>query len=257
MKICILASGSGGNSIYVESRGTALIIDQGIPHRQLRQRMALRGIDEKKIKGIIVTHEHNDHISGVGITSRKLGVPIYSTEKSLRKIASKLNGSEQVIPIEGGVLFTIDPMEILPFSVSHDAEDPIQFCITSGRKKIAVATDLGFVSFLVAERLKDCDLVVIEANYDVEMLKNGPYPWELKKRIESKKGHLSNRNAAETVFNLMKNGKPKVILAHLSEENNHPDVAEKTVCELFEKYDKKIGFLLTASQNEPTPVIEI
>lgn len=215
------------------------------------------GIDERKIKGIIVSHEHHDHISGVGITARKLGVPIYTTEGSLKKIRDKLNGSEKLVPIEGGVPFKIDTMEIQPFSVSHDSEDPVQFCILYGRKKIAVATDLGFVSLLVSERLKGCDLVVIEANYDMEMLTKGPYSWELKKRIEGNKGHLSNRNAAETIFNLIKNGKPKIILAHLSEENNHPEIAEKTVRELFEKYDKKLGFLLVATQNDPTPVIEI
>ena len=243
--------------MYIESCGSALIIDQGIAHRQLIKGMSSRGIDERKIKAILVTHEHNDHISGVGVTARKLGVPIYATEGSLRKIGDKLDGSEKLITIEGGIPFKIDPMEIQPFSVSHDAEDPVQFCIASGRKKIAVATDLGFVSLLVSERIKGCDLVVIEANYDVEMLKKGPYSWELKKRIEGNKGHLSNLNAAETIFNLIKNGKPKVILAHLSEENNHPNVAEKTVRELFEKYDKKLGFLLAASQNEPTPLIEI
>ena len=257
MKICVLASGSKGNSIYIESRGTALIIDQGIAHRELMKRMASRGINENKIKAIIVSHEHKDHISCVGITSRKLHLPIYATEGSLSKIGEILNGSEQLIAIEGGVPFKIDSMEILPFSVSHDAIDPVQFCIMSGRKKITVATDLGFVSILVGERLKGCDLVVIEANYDVEMLRNGSYRWELKKRIESNKGHLSNRNAAETIFNLNKNGTPKVVLVHLSKDNNRSDIAEKTVRELFEKYDKKIGFLIAASQNEPTPLIEI
>ena len=105
----------------------------------------------------------------------------------MRKIRDKLNGSEKLIPIEGGVPFKIDTMEIQPFSVSHDSEDPVQFCIVYGRKKISIATDLGFVSLLVAERLKGCDLVVIEANYDMEMLKIGPYSWELKKRIEGNK----------------------------------------------------------------------
>jgi len=127
----------------------------------------------------------------------------------------------------------------------------------SGRKKIAIATDLGFVSTLVTQRIKDSNLIVIEANYDEEMLKKGSYPWELKQRINGKKGHLSNRNAADIVFNITKNGIPKVVLAHISEENNRSDLAEKAVRELFDKYDKKLGFLLAASQNEPTPILEI
>jgi len=257
VKICLLASGSKGNSIYVESRNTALIIDQGISHKELEKRMVLRGIDSKKIKGILVTHEHFDHITGVGITSRYLGVPIYATSGSLIKMEKILNGNEKLIPIESGVSFTIGPMEIHPFSISHDALDPVQYCILSGSKKITIVTDLGFVSTLVAQRIKDSDLLVIEANHDMEMLINGSYSWELKQRIKGRTGHLSNRNAADIIFNISKNGSPKIVLAHISEENNRPDIAEKTVRELFEKYDKKLGFLLAASQKEPTPILEI
>lgn len=257
MKICILASGSGGNSIYIESHETALIIDQGISHKELMNRMSSRGLNKDKIKGILVTHEHGDHINGVGVTSRELGVPIYVTSGSLDKMEKVLRGDEQVITIEGGVTFKIGPIEIQPFSVSHDALDPVQFCIMSGRKKIAIATDLGFVSTLVAQRIKGSNLIVIEANYDTEMLKKSSYPWEIKQRINGRKGHLSNRNAADIIFNITKNGTPMVVLAHLSEENNRSDLAEKAVQELFEKYGKEPGFLLTASQNEPTQILEI
>lgn len=243
--------------MYVESRNTALIIDQGISHKELGKRMLLRGIDSKKIKGILITHEHGDHITGVGVTSRYLGVPIYATSGSLIKMEKILNGNEKLIPIESGVSFKIGPMEIQPFSISHDASDPVQYCILSGKKKITIATDIGFVSTLVAQRIKDSDLVVIEANHDMEMLINGSYSWELKQRIKGRTGHLSNRNAADIIFNISKNGSPKIVLAHISEENNRPDIAEKTVRELFEKYDKKLGFLLAASQKEPTPILEI
>jgi len=257
VKICVLASGSSGNSIYIESHGTALIVDQGISHKELMKRMSCRELNQKKIKGILVTHEHNDHIYGVGITSRKLGVPIYATSGSFGKMDKILRGNEQLIIIEGGTPFKIGSMEIQPFSVSHDAIDPVQFCIMSGRKKVAIATDLGFVSTLVAQRIKDSDLIVIEANYDAEMLRKGSYSWELKQRIKGKKGHLSNRNAADIIFNVTKNGTTKIVLAHISKENNRSDIAEKAIRELFEKYDKKLGFLLTASQNEPTPILEI
>ncbi len=257
MKICILASGSSGNSIYVESHGIALLIDQGISNKEFISRMSARGLDEKKIKGILVSHEHNDHISGVGVTSRELGVPIYLTSGTLKKMGKILNGDEQINTIEGGVSFKIGSMEIQPYSVSHDALDPVQFCIMSGRKKVAVATDLGFVSTLVTQRIKGSDLLVIESNYDSEMLSKSSYSWELKQRINGRRGHLSNRNAADIIFNVTQNGTPMIVLAHLSEENNSADIAEKTVRELFEKYDKKLGFLLAASQNEPTQILEI
>ena len=257
MKICIFASGSKGNSIYIESRGVALIIDQGLSLKELKKRMMLRGLDERKIKGILVTHEHNDHASGVGVTSRNLGLPIYATSGSLSKMERVLNGNEQLITIEGGVPFKIGPMEIQPYGVSHDSLEPVQYCVMSGKKKIAIATDIGFVSTLVVERIKGSDLLVIESNYDGDMLKNGSYPWALKQRIIGREGHLSNRNASEIIFNVTQNGSPKIVLAHLSEENNRPEIAEKSVRELFEKYDKKLGSLVIASQQEPTPILEI
>ncbi|MFC1541812.1 MBL fold metallo-hydrolase [Candidatus Latescibacterota bacterium] len=257
MKICLLASGSKGNSMYIESHDTALIIDQGISHKELIKRMTSRGLDSEKIKAILVTHEHSDHIRGVGISSRCLGIPVYATIGSLSKMDSIFNGSEQVIPIESGITFNIGSMEIHPFNISHDAEDPVQYCILAGKKKISVVTDIGFMSTLVTERIKNSDLLVIEANHDVEMLLTGSYPWQLKQRVKGRTGHLSNRNAAETIFNISKNGLPKIILAHLSEENNRADVAERAVRELFEKHDRKLGFLMTASQTEPTPIIAI
>ena len=216
-----------------------------------------RGLDEGKIKGILVTHEHNDHARGLGVTSRNLGLPIYATSGSLSKMERVLNGNEQLITIEGGVPFKIGPMEIQPYSVSHDSLEPVQYCVMSGKKKIAIATDIGFVSTLVTERIKGSDLLVIESNYNKDMLQNGSYPWALKQRIMGREGHLSNRNASEIIFNITQNGSPKIVLAHLSEENNRPEIAEKTVRELFEKYDKKLGSLVIASQQEPTPILEI
>ena len=257
MKVTLLASGSRGNSLYIESHGSAIIIDQGLTHREFLKRLESRGCDAGRIKAILVTHEHGDHISGVGITARKLGIPIYATEGTLSGVEKKLNGFERVVAIETGKPFSLERMDILPFSVSHDARDPVQYRISTKGKTLATATDLGFVSLLVTERLKGCDLVVLESNYDIDMLRNGSYPWPLKKRIEGNRGHLSNKNAAEILFNLSKSGMPKAVLAHLSEENNSPDVAERTVRELFGKFDRKLGLLEVATQNEPTPLIEL
>ncbi len=260
VKLCLLASGSGGNSMYLESRSTAVLIDQGLSHKMLLERMALRGLDSEKISALFISHEHDDHISGAGITARKLGIPVYGTPGTLNSQKSQqriFNGSEKLVLIESGVILKLGALEIQPYSISHDAVDPVQYVISSGRKKVVIATDLGFASTLVCQRLQGCDLLVLESNYDNEMLKKGTYPWPLKQRIMSKKGHLSNRNASELIFNITKNGKPKIVLAHLSEENNLPERAEQTVRELFEKFDKKLGHLVIASQREPTPVINV
>ena len=233
-----------------------MLIDQGFSHKQLKERLDSRGFDQSRIKAILVTHEHEDHIKGVGITARKLDIPVYGTMGTLGTKKNIFNGGEHILPIESGTSFSIGALEILPFTVSHDAVDPVQFCVFSGKKKVAAATDLGFVSKLVEERLRDSDIVVVEANHDVDMLKNGAYPWELKQRIMSRFGHLSNRNAADLIFNLSHGKTKRVVLAHLSEENNTAECAEKAVREVFEQFDRQLRSLIIAAQNEATSVLE-
>ncbi|MFC1607035.1 MBL fold metallo-hydrolase [Candidatus Latescibacterota bacterium] len=257
MKICLLGSGSKGNSTYIESHGDAILIDQGFSHKKLRERLESRDLDPSKIKAILLSHEHEDHIKGVGITARKLAIPVYGTEGSLSKRNNIFNGGEQLVPIDSGKTFSIGKLEILPFSVSHDAVDPVQYCVCAGNKKVSIATDLGFVSTLVEQRLRDSDMVVIEANHDIEMLKKGDYPWELKQRIMSKKGHLSNRNAADILFNLSQGKTKCAVLAHLSDENNTEELAEAAVRDIFERFDKRLKLLKVAKQTEATPIVEI
>jgi phosphoribosyl 1,2-cyclic phosphodiesterase len=257
VKICLLGSGSKGNCLYIESHGAAVIIDQGFSHSEMLKRLSSRGLEEGRIKAILVTHEHEDHIHGVGITSRKLSIPVYGTKGTLYGRKGIFSGDEKLVAFESGKSFEFGAFQIHPFSVSHDSRDPVQFSITSGKTKVSVATDLGYVSTLVEQRLRGSHLVVIEANHDVEMLKTGTYTWELKQRILSKTGHLSNRNAAELLFNLNKPEPIQAVLAHLSEENNRADIAEREVLDLFESYDCSLRSLLVALQNEATPVFEI
>jgi phosphoribosyl 1,2-cyclic phosphodiesterase len=257
MEICILGSGSKGNCVYVEHRGAAVLIDQGFSFRELSARMNLRGIDPGHIKAIFISHEHSDHIAGVGVAARKLDVPVYATQGTFAGRNNIFNGDETLRTIEGGVPLAIGNLEILPFTVSHDANEPVQFCIKCGKRKLSIATDLGFVSTLVEYSLRDSHLLVLESNHDVEMLKRGSYPWELKQRILGRTGHLSNRNAAELLFNLSRQHPVKAVLAHLSEENNRPDIAEKEVRDLFENYDAQLSSLTIALQNEPTLIMEI
>ena len=257
MKICLLGSGSKGNCTYIESRGHAILIDQGFSYKQLKERLDSRGIDTSRIGAILVTHEHEDHISGVGITARKLDIPVYGTTGTLEAKRHIFNGDERLVPFESGVPITIGHLEVLPFSVSHDARDPVQFCIAEGKKKAAIATDLGFVSTLVEQRLRDSDIVIVEANHDVDMLIKGTYPWELKQRIMSKRGHLSNRNAADLIFNLSQGRTQRAVLAHLSEENNTAECAERTVMEIFEQFDRRLRSLIVAEQHNATTILEI
>ena len=258
MKVCVLGSGSRGNCIYVESGGSAILVDQGFPHRRIDRRMAERGIDPARIGAVLVTHEHHDHMRGVGITARKLGIPVYATAATIKNSRRHLGRVDSVILVESGAPFTVGPFEVLPFAVSHDAADPVQYRIGAGKRTVAIATDLGFISTLVTQCLSNADLVIIEANHDVGMLRSGSYPWPLKQRIMGRTGHLSNVNAADLAFNLGANGRgPRVVLVHLSEENNSAEIAERTVRELFERYDRPIRQLVIASQDEATAVIEI
>lgn len=257
MKVCLLGSGSRGNSIYVEYRGTAILIDQGFPHKTIEERLASRGMDSTKVKALFISHEHTDHINGAGVTARKLDIPVYGTIKTLEAKRSRIfPGNEVLVPVESGEEIAIGQLRIQPYSVSHDGADPVQYCVTAGARKLAVATDLGFASTLVIERLKDADIVAVESNHDVEMLKKGPYPWQLKQRIMSRTGHLSNRNAAELIFNLAQNRRQKVVLAHLSEENNTPDLAVREIRELFARFDHRLHDLVVACQDEATVIIE-
>jgi len=257
MELCVLGSGSKGNCVYIAHRNAAVIIDQGFSHIELVKRLESRGLDPSRIRAILITHEHNDHMSGVGVTARKLRVPVYATAGTFGGRNGVFNGGEELIRIEGGAQFRIGDIEFMPFTVSHDAGEPVQYAVRAGKRKVSVATDLGFVSTLVEQNLRGSDIVVVEANHDVEMLKRGSYPWELKQRILGRTGHLSNRTAAELLFNLCRPVSPAMILAHLSEENNRPDIAENEVRELFATYDHPLRSLIVASQYEATPLVEL
>lgn len=257
MDICLLGSGSKGNALYISHRNTAILIDQGFSHTELVKRMETREIDPGRIGAVIVSHEHADHIAGVGVTARKLGAAVYATKGTIDARTALFNGGERIVTVEAGVPFTVGGMEILPYTVSHDAREPVQFTVTAGKRKVSIATDLGFVSALVEECLKGSDLVIVEANHDEEMLRRGSYPWELKQRILGRTGHLSNRTAAGLLFNLCHRGSPEMVLAHLSEENNRPDIAEREVRDLFAAYDHPLRSLAVAPQYEATTIIEL
>lgn len=222
MKICSLASGSKGNSLYLEAGDTAVLIDAGLSLRETVARMELVGLDPCRISGLLVTHEHIDHIRSIGSFARKFGVAVYVSHK-VRTKADKYLHKAKVVEFEAGTPFCLQDLMVDPFPITHDSCDPVGFVVESREGRYGTATDLGIVTRLVADKLRGCRALNVEFNHDVEMLMNGPYPWELKQRIKSRHGHLSNEESLELLHEVAHGGLEALVLAHLSEVNNHPD----------------------------------
>jgi phosphoribosyl 1,2-cyclic phosphodiesterase len=229
LAVCVLASGSKGNAIYLSNGSVSVLIDAGLSGIEIERRLESIDVRPKDINAIILTHEHVDHVRGVGVLSRRFGLPVYLTDKT-RKAATNIGTIDDVKVFGCGSPFKIDNMTFHPFSVSHDAEDPVGFTVKHNEAKIGIATDLGIATAMVKEHLKDCSLLVLEANHDPSMLVNGPYPWPLKQRIKGRKGHLSNEESKELLMEVQHNRLKYVVLAHLSETNNTSQRAFDIVC---------------------------
>ncbi|MTI93930.1 MAG: MBL fold metallo-hydrolase [Firmicutes bacterium] len=231
MKICSLASGSCGNAYAISHRNTNILIDAGLSGKKIEQ--ALAGVFcVSRLKGILVTHEHQDHIHGAGILSRRYKLPLYITAGTWRAGTRRLGpvADNLLNIVRAGEAFQVGDLDILPVATSHDAEEPVSYVIDSGQSKAAFLTDTGEVSGQTLNMLMSCQAVVLEANHDPEMLAQGPYPFFLKKRISGPLGHLSNLQAARVIARLLEHGKLNgFCLGHLSAENNTPQVAWQTV----------------------------
>jgi phosphoribosyl 1,2-cyclic phosphodiesterase len=224
VRVCLLASGSKGNSVYVEVGETRLLIDAGLAAKEIVNRLATVGVDASDLDAILVTHEHTDHVRGVGALARRLKIPVVASYPATRLLSPLLTACESV-EFEAGHSFTFRDLLIDPFPVTHDAVDPVGFVI-EGREGVAgIATDFGIATRLVQEKLRGCRSLVLEFNHDEELLQNGPYPWHLKQRIRSRHGHLSNSESRQLLDELLHEGLECLFLAHLSEVNNHPDMA--------------------------------
>lgn len=225
-KLVPLFSGSQGNSYYLSSGGKGILIDAGRTAKQLTAALENNGIDIKSIQGIFVTHEHIDHVKGVRVFANKYSIPVYSSKGTYEAMRANRYVDEKTqchIMGSGGV--DLDTMHIDSFSTSHDCADSNGFKVTMNGVSFALATDLGYISEEVASALCGCDAVVIESNHDVRMLQTGPYPYMLKRRILSDCGHLSNETCAGFLPELVRNGTKRFVLAHLSKENNMPQIA--------------------------------
>ena len=233
MRLCSIASGSSGNCIYVGSDTTHLLVDVGISGKKTEAGLHALDIDGRDIDGILLTHEHADHISGLGVLARKYEIPIYATRGTLDAVCSSTSlgklDKELLYEIRADEKFVIKDLTVNPMHISHDAAEPVAYRIGYGQRKVGICTDLGVYNDYTVECLKGMDALLIEANHDVNMLQVGPYPYYLKQRILGDRGHLSNENSGRLLSRILHDKLQTIILGHLSKENNLPELAYEAV----------------------------
>jgi phosphoribosyl 1,2-cyclic phosphodiesterase len=308
MRMTVLASGSKGNSTVVATSRTRILVDAGLSCREILKRMHLAGEDPRSLDAILITHEHQDHVQGVAVLARKLGIPVYFTEMTHRAwlrwmhprkrmtyadwLRRRQQGAAEgranlpladsaaesdvglcedptaeerdpaelpsVAYFEAGKRFAVGDIDVEPFTIPHDAADPVGFVFEGDGVRIGFATDLGYMPANARQALRRCDVLLLESNHDTEMLRDGPYPWSVKQRVMSRVGHLSNEAAAEFLERNYDGQATYVILAHLSESNNLPALArvsaERALCDRMSLLANKI---LLAEQGQPLETIAL
>jgi len=255
MKICVLGSGSRGNCTLVESEGTTILIDAGFSGVEIQRRLQLIGRSLESITAILVTHEHNDHISGAGILSRKVQIPVYANSGTYRATGSRLGKLFARGEFGTGEQFSIDGLRVHPFAVSHDTADPVGFVISDGTHNFGYCTDTGKITTLIEHHLQGCGALVLESNHDPKMLREGPYPLYLQQRVRSNKGHLANEDTGRFLEKLVSPQLRYVVLAHLSETNNSPELALDCASQHVDGCSKGIQ-VVAASQEAPSLIID-
>jgi phosphoribosyl 1,2-cyclic phosphodiesterase len=235
VRMTVLASGSRGNCTVISTSSGSILVDAGLSCRETFKRMKIAGEDPHQIKAIVISHEHADHIGGLLVLARKLKVPVYITEntyESWRRSTLDAEGKPVTLDrrehFQAGRSFCIQDIIINAFTIPHDAADPCGFTFKAEGVKIGIVTDLGYLPYSVKDHLRGCDGLMIESNHDVEMLRNGPYPWMVKQRVMSRVGHLSNSALADFFESDYDGSAAFLVLAHLSEENNYPELARQT-----------------------------
>lgn len=242
LSVCVLASGSRGNSVFVSNGSTSVLVDAGLSGIEIERRLNSRGLCPRNLDAIVVSHEHGDHIQGAGVLSRRFHLPLYINFKTFQVAEKRLGKIHDSLlnRFECGTSFMINTLNVRPFSLSHDAADPAGFTINQNGQKIGIATDLGIATSVVKTHLRDCAVLVLEANHDPDMLMNGPYPWSLKQRVRSRVGHLSNEESGTLLEDIKHDGLRHVVLAHLSETNNTPEKALNVVEEAMNHCRTKV-----------------
>ncbi|MFD1362674.1 MBL fold metallo-hydrolase [Lentibacillus salinarum] len=249
LRFSVLASGSSGNAFYIESDQEKLLVDAGLSGKQMDRLFSEVNVDPADLTGILVTHEHSDHIKGLGIIARKYNLPIYANEKTWNAMEGSIGSISLDQKFHFGMedVKTFGDIDVESFGVSHDAVEPMFFTFRNNGKKVALVTDLGYVSERIKRTVEDADAYIFEANHDVGMLRMGRYPWNIKRRILSDSGHVSNEDCALALTDLITNRTNRVYLAHLSLDNNMKDLARMSV----ENILKERGMDLAICDTDP------
>lgn len=259
MHFSILASGSTGNAIFISTAKTRLLVDAGLTGKKLEELLHQIGQHPKDLDAILITHEHSDHIKGLGVLARRYKIPIYANAQTwleLEKACGPID-LEQKFHFERGEILTLGDVEIESFGLSHDAREPMAFCFHHEGKKLGIATDLGYVSEKIKGILKGAHVLIFEANHDVHMLLSGSYPWHIKRRILSDVGHLSNEDSGEALAEIITEATSRVYLAHLSQDNNMRELARMTVEQILKGAGIEVGQqvrLYDTYPDRPTPL---
>lgn len=256
VKISVLGSSSSGNCTFIATSQTKVLLDAGFNPTQTLKRLHAIGECLDDIDAIIVSHEHTDHVNGISGLLSKREIPVYIGEQTFAAIDPGVS-CDRLEFIAAGRPFCLKNLTVVPFSIPHDAVDPLGFTFEAEGIKIGHVTDLGYMTELVAQRLRGCHVIVLESNHDLEMLKVGPYPWSLKQRIMGREGHLSNEGAGKFFSETFDGEARYIVLAHLSESNNHPDIARMVAVQALEPRGFDLSHLYLASKNAPSPLIEV
>ncbi|HLI35328.1 MAG TPA: MBL fold metallo-hydrolase [Terriglobia bacterium] len=254
VRVCVLGSGSRGNAAWVATEKTRLLIDAGLSRREIFSRLAAIGERPETCTAIVISHEHTDHVSGLPRVALELKCPLYMTPATRAALPAKLEIRNCEF-FTAGEKFVVSDIEISPFSIPHDAADPVAFTLEAEGIKIGLVTDLGYIPELVKQRVRGCNALIFESNHDLEMLKIGPYPWQVKQRVMSRQGHLSNLTTAEFLSGEYDGDAQVLVLAHLSETNNHPEIARLSALEALARRPRETQTEVhLACQSVPTRI---
>jgi phosphoribosyl 1,2-cyclic phosphodiesterase len=260
VSVSVLASGSRGNCALVATSSTRILVDAGLSGRETFKRLRALGERTEEISAILITHEHSDHVAGLQRLATKLNVPVFLTAPTHHAWSRAVRDAEGAIPelpksehFAAGRGFRIGDIEVVPFTIPHDAIDPVGFTFRAEGVKVGFATDLGYMPASVRNHLRGCSVLVMESNHDVEMLRSGPYPWSVKQRVMSRVGHLSNEATCDFILRDFESCASTLILGHLSSHNNHPEIARMGAREALDRRGLATR-LVIAEQKAPTEV---
>jgi phosphoribosyl 1,2-cyclic phosphodiesterase len=249
VKFCVLGSGSSGNAALVATEKTRILVDAGFSVKELTRRLALAGEQPERLTAVLVTHEHGDHVGGLARLVRRYRIPVYVTHRTAPAL-EWFDPPPALETFQAGARFAVGDIEVDSFTIPHDASDPVGFCFRAGGIKIGLATDLGYITESVRFHLRGTHCLLLESNHDLEMLKVGPYPWSVKQRVMSRNGHLSNDGMADFLAKDWQPSDPNLVLGHLSEHNNHPEIVRLVASQALEgrSLDARVAI---AGQRQP------